>query len=80
MQTLELVKALARAFRWKLNLQSDEIATIAELAKQQGITPSYMTSVLRLTLLAPTLAKAILAGQQGSRDQKDHCHGFWRRH
>ncbi|MRX52337.1 hypothetical protein GI374_18630 [Paracoccus sp. S-4012] len=48
-----LVKALARAFRWKRMLESGEFATIAELAAREGIAPSYMTRVLRLTLLAP---------------------------
>ena len=61
-----LVKALARAFRWKRMLQSGEFATIAELAEREGVAPSYMTRVLRLTLLAPDLVEAILDGPQGT--------------
>lgn len=60
-----LVKALARAFRWKRMLESGELATIAELAEGEGIAPSYMTRVLRLTLLAPDIVEAILDGRQG---------------
>ena len=60
-----LVKALARAFRWKRLLESGEFATIAELAEYEGIAPSYMTRVQRLTLLAPELVEAILDGKQG---------------
>lgn len=60
-----LVKALARAFRWKRMLESGEFATIAELAEREGIAPSYMTRVLRLTLLAPDMVEAILDGKQG---------------
>src|SRR6056297_3035275 len=60
-----LVKALARAFRWKRMLESGEFATIAELAEREGIAPSYMTRVLRLTLLAPDVIEAILDGRQG---------------
>ena len=60
-----LVKALARAFRWKRMLESGEFATIAELAQREGIAPSYMTRVLRLTLLAPDIIEAILNGKQG---------------
>ena len=59
-----LVKALARAFRWKRMLESGEYATIAELAEREGIAPSYMTRVLRLTLLAPDIVEAILDGRQ----------------
>jgi hypothetical protein len=59
-----LVKALARAFRWKRMLESGEFATIAELAEREGIAPSYMTRVLRLTLLAPEIVEAIVDGRQ----------------
>ncbi len=60
-----LVKALARAFRWKRMLESGEFTTINELAEHEGIAPSYMTRVMRLTLLAPDIVEAILDGRQG---------------
>jgi hypothetical protein len=60
-----LIKALARAFRWKKMLESGEFATINELAEREGIAPSYMARVLRLTLLAPDIVEAILDGRQG---------------
>ncbi len=60
-----VVKALARAFRWKRMLESGEFATITELAEREGIAPSYMTRVMRLTLLAPGIIEAILEGTQG---------------
>ena len=59
-----LVKALARAFRWKRMLESGEFATIAELAEREGIPSTYMARILRLTLLAPELIDAILDGCQ----------------
>ena len=45
-------------------LESGEYATIAELAEREGIAASYMTRVLRLTLLAPEIVEAILDGKQ----------------
>src|SRR5690554_3829328 len=60
-----LIKALARAFRWKRMLESGQFTTIAELAEREGIAPSYMTRVLRLTLLAPDIVEAILDGTKG---------------
>lgn len=60
-----LIKALARAFRWKRMLESGEFVTLSELAEREGIAPSYMTRVLRLTLLAPEIVEAILDGTQG---------------
>jgi hypothetical protein len=46
-------------------LESGEFATIDELAEREGIASSYMTRVLRLTLLAPDIVEAILDGKQG---------------
>ncbi len=60
-----LVKALARAFRWKRMLETGEFANIAELAKREGIAAPYLTRVLRLTLLAPDIVEAILDGKHG---------------
>ncbi|WP_137113157.1 hypothetical protein [Rhodobacter sp. SY28-1] len=60
-----LVKALARAFRWKRMLESGEFASASELAEREGIPPSYVTRILRLTLLAPKTVEAILDGTQG---------------
>ena len=59
-----LVKALVRAFRWKRMLDSGDFVTIAELAHREGIAHSYMTRVLRLTLLASGIVEAILDGRQ----------------
>ena len=60
-----LVKALARAFRWKRMLDSGESATMAELARREGIAVSYLTRIMGLTLLAPDIVEAILDGRQG---------------
>ena len=59
-----LVKALARAFRWKRMLKSGEFASISELAEMEGIAFTYMARLLRLTLLAPDIVEAILDGRQ----------------
>ena len=60
-----LIKALARAFRWKKMLESGEFATIGDLASKEGIASSYMTRVMRMTLLAPEIIEAIVEGRQG---------------
>jgi hypothetical protein len=60
-----LVKALARAFRWKRMLETGEFTTITELADSESIAPSYLTRVLRLTRLAPDIVEASLDGKQG---------------
>ena len=60
-----MVKALARAFRWKRMLDSGAFATIGDLARKEGIAPSYMTRIMRMTLLAPEMVEAIVEGRQG---------------
>ena len=59
-----LLKALARGFRWRKLLEAGHFATIQEIAKAENINPSYISRVLRLTLLVPEIVEAILAGTQ----------------
>ena len=59
-----LVKALARAHRWRRMLEDGSYSTIKELAASEKINASYMCRVLRLTLLAPAIVEAILDGRQ----------------
>jgi len=59
-----LVKALARAFRWRRMLEAGDYGTIDELAAAEKINPSYLSRLLRLTLLAPEIIEAILDGRQ----------------
>ncbi len=59
-----LVKALARAFRWRRMLESGRIATINDLAAAEKINPSYVSRLLRLTLLSPSIVEAIMDGRE----------------
>jgi hypothetical protein len=59
-----MVKAVARAFRWREMLENGTHATIAEIADAEKINESYVGRVLRLTLLAPDIVEAILGGRQ----------------
>ena len=59
-----MIKALARAFRWKRMLDKGEFATIGDLAHRESIAVSYLTRILRLTRLAPEIVEIILDGSQ----------------
>ena len=59
-----LLKALARGFRWRKLLETGDYATIEEIAEAGNINPSYVSRVLRMTLLAPEIVETILAGKQ----------------
>ena len=58
-----LVKAIAQALRWQKMLETGQSGTIREIAKAAKINPSYVSRVLRLTLLAPATVEAILEGR-----------------
>jgi hypothetical protein len=55
-----MVKALARAFRWRKLLETGVYGSAAELAAAEKVDPSYLGRVLRLTLLDPDFIEAIL--------------------
>jgi hypothetical protein len=59
-----LVKAVVRAHRWRQMLESGEYASPAELAKAEKVNDSYLSRILRLTLLSPVITEAILSGRQ----------------
>ena len=59
-----LVKALARAFRWKRMLDEGHYVSISEIASVEKIDRGYVGSLLRLTLLAPDVIQTIMDGRQ----------------
>ena len=61
-----LLKAIARAHRWRRMIESGEYASITELAKAEDINQSYACRMQRLTLLAPGIVATILNGRQES--------------
>ena len=59
-----LIKLLLRARRFNAALTGSDGVTFAALAKQEGVSPSYFTRLVRLSYLAPDIAQAILDGRQ----------------
>jgi hypothetical protein len=64
-----LVKAIARAHRWKRMMEGGEYASVSELAAAEKMNQSYLCRVLRLTLLAPEIVETILNGRQRAAPQ-----------
>jgi hypothetical protein len=58
-----LVKALGRAWRWQRMLDGGVYTTVSEIGDAESISKSYVSRILRLALLAPDIAEAILAGR-----------------
>ena len=59
-----LVKALARAFRWRRMLETGAACSVSDIARQEKLNTSYVSRILRLTLLAPDIVEAIMDGRQ----------------
>lgn len=61
-----LVKALARAHRWKRMLDDGRYGSVTELAAGEKLDRGYLGKILMLTLLAPDIVEAILDGRQSA--------------
>jgi hypothetical protein len=58
-----LIRALARAHRWKGMLEEGKYRSAGQIADAE-LTRSFVNRLLRLTLLAPDIQEAILDGRQ----------------
>ena len=59
-----MIKAISRGFRWRKLLETGVYGTLEEIAAAEKINPSYVSRLLRTTLLAPDIVEAILDGRQ----------------
>ncbi len=57
-------RALARAYRWRSLYESGQFVSIAELAAAEKVDKSYLSKVIRLTLLAPIVVEGIIDDTQ----------------
>jgi hypothetical protein len=61
-----IVQSLARAFSWADILESCEVKSISELARDLDVDSSYVARTLKLTTLAPDIIEAIINGEEPS--------------
>ena len=71
-----LIRALARAHRWKRLLEESAYRSASEIAEAENITRSYITRLLSLTLLAPDIQETILEGRQPKEMQLEDLTGI----
>jgi len=58
-----LVRLLVRANAIRDQLLADRSLTFEDIAKTEGVVPSYATRLFRLSVLAPDIVSAILSGK-----------------
>lgn len=64
MPDLTILKALARAHRWRKLLEAGKYTSLKAIAEAEDINHSYVTRIFRLEFLAPDIVDAILNGRK----------------
>jgi len=70
-----LIHSLARGYRWQRLLDDGKYDSAAAIANAERLSHSYVSRLLRLTLLAPDLIEAILDGRQSPALQAEVLKG-----
>jgi hypothetical protein len=58
-------------------LEAGKCRSIVEIAEAEKIHRSFVSRLLRLTLLAPDIQEAILEGRQAKEVQMEELTGVW---
>lgn len=61
------VEGLGRAFHWQRLIDTGLVKSGSEIARREGLHPSTVNELLRLTLLAPEIVEMLLEGRQPPR-------------
>ncbi|MBX9726354.1 MAG: hypothetical protein K2X09_03730 [Rickettsiales bacterium] len=63
-ESSSILKAIAQAFYWREMIESGEVISVTDLARKIDMNESYLARVLRLSLLAPDIIRALVEGRQ----------------
>ena len=59
-----LLKVTVRGYRWFDDLVSGRSASMEEIGAREGVTRRYVSRLIRLAFLAPTIVESIAEGRQ----------------
>lgn len=59
-QDARLLRAIGRAWDWRRRLERGDVNTIADLAREEGISDRYVSRVIRLSWLAPSVLERLV--------------------
>lgn len=68
-----LVNGVLRAYKWLDLLESGQVKTAKEIAKKEKLYHTYISTLLKVTILAPDIIEAILNGTQPPHLTLDDC-------
>lgn len=59
-QDARLLRAIGRARDWRRRLERGDVTTIADLAREEGISDRYVSRVIRLAWLSPSVLERLV--------------------
>ena len=59
-QDARLLRAIGRAWDWRRRLERGDVTTIADLAIEEGISDRYVSRVIRLAWLSPSVLERLV--------------------
>lgn len=59
-QDARLLRAIGRAWDWRRRLERGDVNTIADIAREEGISDRYVSRVIRLAWLSPTVLERLV--------------------
>ncbi|MGC8202048.1 hypothetical protein ACP2AV_05020 [Aliiroseovarius sp. PTFE2010] len=59
-QDARLLRAIGRAWDWRYRLEQGDVNTIADLARAEGISDRYVSRVIRLAWLSPSVLERLV--------------------
>ena len=59
-QDARLLRAIGRAWDWRRKLERGDVNTIADLAREEGISDRYVSRVIRLAWLSPVVLERLV--------------------
>ena len=59
-----MIRAFAKAYKWKKMLDEGEISSLANIAIKENVTGAYVSRVFNLNFIAPKIVERILNGSQ----------------
>ena len=65
-QDPHILKALGRAWAWRRKLESEEAATVGDIARAEKVTDRFVSRTMRLAYLSPEVLERLVVRQEPS--------------
>jgi hypothetical protein len=62
-----IIKAIAKAYKWKIMIETGQISSLGEIAQKEKLKPPYVSRVFSLNFLSPRIVEGFLNGNQSRK-------------